>query len=47
MRYVFFLEGLYFSFQFCFCFICCNKWFDSHHVLFGGDELRFSLPRTL
>jgi hypothetical protein len=21
--------------------------FGSHHVLFGGDELRFSLPRTL
>jgi hypothetical protein len=29
----FFLERLYFCFQFCFCFVCCNKWLDDGAVL--------------
>jgi hypothetical protein len=46
MHYAFFLERLYFSFQFCF-FVCCNKWLDPNKFSFGGDVLIFYLPRTL
>jgi hypothetical protein len=30
-----------------FFFVCCNKWLDPKKNSFGGDALRFSLPRTL
>jgi hypothetical protein len=33
MHYAFFLERLYFSFQFLFCFVCCNKWLDPNKFL--------------
>jgi hypothetical protein len=46
MHYVFFLERLYFSFQFCLVlFAAINGWTPT--IFFGGDVLIFHLPRTL
>jgi hypothetical protein len=43
---VFFLECLYFCFQFSFVFLAAiNGW--TQHIFFGEDTLCFSLPRTL
>jgi hypothetical protein len=33
MHYEFFLERLYFIFQFFFIFVCCNKWLDPNKFL--------------
>jgi hypothetical protein len=46
MHYAFFLERLYFCFQFCFVlFAAINGW--TQQISFGGDVLVFNLPRTL
>jgi hypothetical protein len=46
MHYAFFLERLYFCFQFYFVlFAAINAW--TPKISFGGDVLIFHLPRTL
>jgi hypothetical protein len=46
MHYAFFLERLYFSFQFYFVlFAAINGWTPTNFL--GGDVLAFHLPRTL
>jgi hypothetical protein len=46
MHYAFFLERLYFCFQFYFVlFAAINGWIPTN--FFGGDLLAFHLPRTL
>jgi hypothetical protein len=45
--YAFFLEHLYFCFQFLFSFVCCNKWLDPNKFLLEKTHSVFHLPRTL
>jgi hypothetical protein len=47
MHFAFFLERLYFCFQFSFALFAANKWLD--HIMFILERamLHFSLPRTL
>jgi hypothetical protein len=45
MHYAFSLTSVVFTFNFYFCFVCCNKWFD-HIIWFGGDELRFFIAKN-
>jgi hypothetical protein len=41
MHYTFFLERLYFSFQFCLVFVCWNKWLDPNKFLLEEIYLLF------